>query len=275
MSHSLINQTLSVARTSALIINTFDDLEAPFLTHLSSIFDKIYTIGPLHALSKSRLGDSSSSPSALAGFWKEDRTCMSWLDSQPPRSVILVSFGSLVKIKENELMEIWHGLVNSGKPFLCVLRPDVVYGGESESGQLIKQLVGERGNNGNWMVVEWAAQERVLVHPAVGAFLTHCGWNSVTESIVAGVPMICWPSIGDQPINSTWIDKVWKIGIEKDQKWDRSTVEMMIRELMDGQKGVEIQISMTKLSKLATEKIAKGGLSSNNLELLIQHLKIL
>uniref|UniRef100_P0DO66 Mogroside I-A1 synthase n=1 Tax=Siraitia grosvenorii TaxID=190515 RepID=GT721_SIRGR len=257
-SHGLINQTLAAGRASALILNTFDELEAPFLTHLSSIFNKIYTIGPLHALSKSRLGDSSSSASALSGFWKEDRACMSWLDCQPPRSVVFVSFGSTMKMKADELREFWYGLVSSGKPFLCVLRSDVVSGGEAA--ELIEQMAEEEGAGGKLgMVVEWAAQEKVLSHPAVGGFLTHCGWNSTVESIAAGVPMMCWPILGDQPSNATWIDRVWKIGVERNNReWDRLTVEKMVRALMEGQKRVEIQRSMEKLSKLANEKVVRG-----------------
>lgn len=272
-SHSLINQTVAAARSSALILNTFHDLEAPFLTHLSSIFNKIYTIGPLHALFKSKLRNSSSPPPTLIGFWKDDESYISWLDSQPPGSVISISFGSSMKMEARELTEFWHGLVNSGKRFLCVLRSDGVYGGESA--ELIKQMVGERGYDRNGVVVEWADQEKVLSHPAIGGFLTHCGWNSTLESIVGGVPMIGWPVLGDQPSNATWIDKVWKIGIERndEKNWERSTVEMMIRELMDSQKGVEIRRTVKKLSKLANDTVVKGGLSFDNLEHLVQHIK--
>ncbi|KAI9154019.1 hypothetical protein LWI28_019971 [Acer negundo] len=107
-----IREASTMTRASALILNTFHELEAPVISRLNSIFTKIYTIGPLHALYKSRTKDlmiSQSDSSNGVRLWKEDRSCMTWLDSQPLRSVIYVSFGSLVNLTRLQTLEFLHG----------------------------------------------------------------------------------------------------------------------------------------------------------------------
>jgi UDP:flavonoid glycosyltransferase YjiC (YdhE family) len=54
----------------------------------------------------------------------------------------------------------------------------------------------------------------VLRHEAVGMFLTHCGWNSMIESIASGVPMLCWPVGGDQQTNCRFACTEWGVGME-------------------------------------------------------------
>ncbi|CAE7105397.1 unnamed protein product [Rhizoctonia solani] len=63
----------------------------------------------------------------------------------------------------------------------------------------------ERG--GYALFAEWVEQLEVLEHPALHYFLSHGGWNSITEAIVRGVPMIIWPISADQPINATYMSK--------------------------------------------------------------------
>jgi hypothetical protein len=265
-----IKETQAMTQGSPLILNTFDNLEASILSHLAPLFSKIYTIGPLHALLRSRIGeDVSQSLSSFGNLREADRSCMTWLDSQPLRSVVYVSFGSLVIMTRGQLMELWHGLVNSGKPFLWVKRHDSIVGADGESVIPTELLEGtkERG-----FFVEWAPQEDVLAHLAVGGFFTHNGWSSTLEGILAGVPMICWPQIGDQQINSRLVSNVWRIGLDMKDTCDRSTVERMIKTLMEDRRE-EIIGSMDRIAKLAHDCVSQCGSSYHNLDKLIEDIR--
>ncbi|KAG6407865.1 hypothetical protein SASPL_130865 [Salvia splendens] len=72
----------------------------------------------------------------------------------------------------------------------------------------------EEGTKLRGLMVEWVPQELVLRHKSVGAFFTHSGWNSTIESIVIGVPMLCWPNFADQMVNSRFVSEGWKIRLD-------------------------------------------------------------
>ena len=84
-------------------------------------------------------------------------------------------------------------------------------------------------------------KKQVLNHPSIGGFLTHCGWNSVTESLCAGVPIACWPFIADQQTNCRYACQEWGIGVEIDTNVNREEVEKLVNELMEGEKGKKMR----------------------------------
>jgi len=194
---------------------------------------------------------------------------MTWLDSQLNKSVVYISFGSITIMSRDELLEFWHGLVDSGQRFLWVTRPDLVQGMTEASGQTIPAQL-EQGTRERGCFVPWAPQEEVLAHPAVGCFLTHSGWNSTLESIAAGVPMICWPFFADQQITSRFVSEVWKIGVDMKDTCDRVTVERMVRKVM---MDVELRTSICEMAKIARESTEEGGSSHMNFQKLIQYIK--
>ncbi|XP_058109350.1 7-deoxyloganetic acid glucosyltransferase-like [Magnolia sinica] len=265
------SETLNSVRASALILNTFEDLEGPTLSQIRAHFPTTYTIGPLHSLLKTRLTDSTESThkdSSSSSLWKEDRTCITWLDSQPSDSVLYVSFGSFAVVTRFELLEFWHGLVNSQTRFLWVIRPDLV-NGKGDMGHIPSELL--EATNERGCLVEWAPQQEVLTHHAVGGFLTHSGWNSTLESVFAGVPMICWPFFADQQINSRFVGHVWRVGLDMKDRCDRRTVEMLVREMM--YENVELRKRAAKMADLAKKCVSRGGSSYMNMERLIEDIR--
>ena len=257
--------------THALILNTFEDLEGPILALLRSQFSRVYPIGPLHAHLNYRLSkeESQYSDNSSSSLWEVDRSCISWLDQKPDKSVVYVSFGSSTILTKDQLAEFWAGLVQSKKYFLWVIRPDLLTGDDSDSSTPEELLEGteQRG-----CMVQWAPQNEVLTHQAIGGFLTHSGWNSTLESIMAGVPMLCWPSFADQQINSRYVSEVWRIGLDMKDTCDRALVEEMINDLMDERKE-ELQRSMDRITQLAKKSIVEGGSSYSNFNHLIEDIK--
>ncbi|KAG6437137.1 hypothetical protein SASPL_102048 [Salvia splendens] len=251
-----INQASKMRNASALILNTFDSLEAPFISRLHSIFPTVYAIGPLRSPAQ------HDSPTPL----QIDKSYIQWLDSQPSRSVLYVSFGSVATLSRDELVEFWHGLVNSEIPFLWAIRPDLIDNG---SGAVPDDLRSKRGR-----IVGWAPQEEILAHDAVGGFLTHCGWNSILESVWAGKPMICRPLVAEQQVNGRCVSEVWGLGLDMNRLSDRSVVEKVARDLMEGEKE-RISRSTARMAHDARDSISEGGASYENLHKLISDIKIL
>ncbi|XP_015897045.2 7-deoxyloganetic acid glucosyl transferase [Ziziphus jujuba] len=265
---SAVNDILGMNRSSGVIINTFDELEVECLPHVATHFHKVYTVGPLHEFLNSRIGNFGIQ--SHASLWKAEQNCLPWLDSQPLKSVLYVSFGTLTKRSISQLLEIWHGLVNSGHPFLWVIHSDVVLDEEREN-VMPEEL--QKGAKENGYIVDWAPQEEVLVHNSVGGFLTHCGWNSMLESLMARIPLICWPHSNDQNLNTEFVTKVLRIGVELEAS-DRSTVEATVRTLMGSQRE-EFQRSVDKIAKCAQDGIGHGGSSNHNLEMLVRDIKMM
>ncbi|KAK7407192.1 hypothetical protein VNO78_08896 [Psophocarpus tetragonolobus] len=226
------SQTKQSLAADALILNTFEELDGPVLSQLRLHFPKVYTVGPLHHhlnVRKEETNEASDIPMFKNSFFEVDRSCMAWLDAQHQGSVIYVSFGSSTILTREELMELWYGLVNSKKQFLWVMRPDLVKGKYSDD-HIPAELV--EGSKERGFMVLWAPQEEVLAHKAIGGFLTHSGWNSTLESLVAGVPMICWPYFADQQVNIRFVSEVWKFGLDMKDVCDRHVVEKMVNDLM-------------------------------------------
>ncbi|KAK9913655.1 hypothetical protein M0R45_037465 [Rubus argutus] len=245
------------------IFNTFEDLEQHALATIRKEFHiPIFPIGPFH---KYFPAASSSSTSLLS----QDQSCISWLNTQPPKSVIYVSFGSIAAVNEAQFLEIAWALASSKQLFLWVVRPGLVHGSEwlepLPSGFL-------ESLNGMGQIVKWAPQKEVLAHQAVGVFWTHNGWNSTLESICEGVPMICIPFSADQMVNARYVSDVWKIGLRLELGINRGEIDRAIRRLMIEKEGQAIRGRVSKLKDMANLCLKQGGSSYQSLDGLVNHI---
>ncbi|KAL5777233.1 hypothetical protein ACOSP7_010159 [Xanthoceras sorbifolium] len=262
----IVQETTRARKASAIILNSFDDLEHESFGAFKSLLPPVYPIGPLH-LRINQLPDNDLKQ-IESNLWKEETECIEWLNTKQPNSVVYVNFGSITVMTAHQLIEFAWGLANSKQTFLWVIRPDLVAG---DSAILPWEFVTETKERS--LLANWCPQEQVLSHPAIGGFLTHSGWNSTLESICGGVPMVCWPFFAEQQTNCRYTCNEWGIGMEIDNNVKRDEVESLVRELMDGEKGKEMKKKAQEWKKLAEESITSpSGSSYINLNKLINEL---
>jgi UDP:flavonoid glycosyltransferase YjiC (YdhE family) len=243
---------------SAIIHNTILCLENSSLVKIQQQCQvPIFSIGPMHKI-------ASASSSSL---WEEDNSCLAWLDKQSCNSVVYVSLGSLAFVDAKELIEMAWGLANSQQPFLWVVQPGSICGAEwiDVLPECFIRNIGERG-----YIVKWAPQKEVLAHSAMGGFLSHCGWNSILESICKGIPMICRPCFGDQGVNARYVSHIWKVGLELESELERGKIEKTVRRLMVDEEGKEMRKRANNLKDIVDLCTREGGSSKNSLNELME-----
>ncbi|KAK6117713.1 hypothetical protein DH2020_048565 [Rehmannia glutinosa] len=64
------------------------------------------------------------------------------------------------------------------------------------------------------VISKWAPQVEILAHKSVAAFISHCRWNSVLESMKYVVPVIGWPIGADQLYNAKFLVEQARVCVE-------------------------------------------------------------
>ncbi|CAH9089682.1 unnamed protein product [Cuscuta epithymum] len=222
---------------------------------------KVIAIGPLlpSMYLDKRVRDDDSY--GLSLFKAESNKTMEWLDSQETGSVVYVSFGSLANLNDKQMREVALGLIRSKCKFLWVIR-------SSEQSKLPTHLMEENSDAG--MITNWCPQLDVLSHPAIGCFVTHCGWNSTLEALSLGVPIVAMPQWTDQPTNAKYLVDIWNVGIrvvaDKNGLVTTKEFERCLVEVMKGHKGILLKENAAKWRQLAKEAVDLGGSSDKNIE---------
>ena len=258
-------------KSNGIIANTFDDLEPKVLKAIAdgvcvpdSTTPPVYCIGPLIAGAEERANE-------------DENECLSWLDGQPSRSVVFLCFGSRGSLSVAQVKEIADGLERSGQRFLWVVKkpPRDEKTKQAENFTEEFDLEGvlpegflERTKDRGKVVKTWAPQVGVLRKESVGGFVTHCGWNSVLEAVVAGVPMVAWPLYAEQHLNRNVLVNDMKMAIELEQREDDGFVsgvelERRVRELMESEQGRELREKSWKMRELALAAMGSASGSSS------------
>jgi hypothetical protein len=183
--------SLHFCNSGGLVINTAEEIEAKGVKMIAKLSGlPIFAVGPLVGGRTTPTDDTCPDG--------DDDACIKFLDSKPPGSVLYVSFGSQNTIPASQMMALARGLEASGQPFIWVVRPPVEFDGATEfrADEWLPNGFEERvvAAGQGLLVRRWAPQVAVLVHASTGAFLSHCGWNSVLESLWHGVPVLGWPT---------------------------------------------------------------------------------
>nr|GEU54415.1 UDP-glycosyltransferase 85C2-like [Tanacetum cinerariifolium] len=241
------------------IFHTFDALEPSIVDALSSMYPKVYTVGPMQLL-LNQMPKQDKETEFSYSLWKEEAECFEWLDSKEPNSVMYVNYGSLAVMSLQDLIEFAWGLVNSNHYFLWIIRSNLVEGESIALPHELEKLIETKG-----FIARWCSQEKVLNHPSVGGFLTHCGWGSTIESLSVGVPMICWPYAWDQLTNCRYICEEWGVGLEMGKNVKRKEVKMLVQELM-GEGGHKMRNKAAEWKEQAHIATSPNGSSTLNVD---------
>lgn len=257
-----------------VLINSFVELEGG--DHISSLEAfykdragaKAWCVGPLFLYNNE---PNKPNPSSLTTKWLNDQAMV-------PSSVIYVSFGTQADVSDAQLDEVGFGLEESGYPFVWVVRSKTWSPPEG---------LEERIKGKGLIVREWVDQREILSHKAVGGFLSHYGWNSVLESVSAGVPILAWPLIAEQGLNARIVVDgfgagvgvirsrvINELGISEIGVVSRREICEAVKELMEGaDKGRKARERAEALRHAAKEAVSEGGSSYRALDELIDQLR--
>ncbi|XP_019226945.1 PREDICTED: anthocyanidin 3-O-glucosyltransferase 5-like [Nicotiana attenuata] len=267
---------LGFCLSDGILMNTWEDAEPGSLKALrenetlkSIVKSTVYPIGPLCRRDEQIIDGSDNRNFVLK-----------WLDEQTQESVLYVSFGSGGTLSSKQLTELAFGLELSQQKFVWIVRPPSEVGADKsffttgKEGDDTPQYLPEgfltRTQDFGLVVQMWADQVRILSHPSVGGFLSHCGWNSNIESITNGVPMIAWPLYAEQRQNATILTEGLGVAVRPKvlptkKVVEREEIKKLVRTVMQYREGKELRENVKKLKMSAEKALSVGGSSHNSM----------
>ncbi|XP_023527084.1 hydroquinone glucosyltransferase-like [Cucurbita pepo subsp. pepo] len=248
-----------------IFVNSFPEFEPGAISALKLAEPPIYPIGPVVKMDKNGSGEGAE--------------CLNWLDEQPHGSVLYVSFGSGGTLSSKQTVELAMGLEMSGERFLWIVRSPndelsnasyfSVHSRNDPLSYLPEGFV-ERVKGSGLLVPSWAPQTRILKHRSTGGFLSHCGNNSVLESVVNGVPLIAWPLYAEQRMNAVTLTEEIKVALrpkvnEENGFVEKEEIAKVVKSLFKGEEGKKVSARMKQLQDAAIRAVGEDGSSTKAL----------
>ncbi|KAF3787787.1 Scopoletin glucosyltransferase [Nymphaea thermarum] len=250
--------------TDGIIVNGFYELEPSYVDCYKNTTGKpVWSVGPLFLCHEKR-GERGKKSSI------REEECLDWLGPKKERSVLYISFGSISFLSRTQMEEIKMGLKNLGCFFIWVVK-------ELDDLQFIDSLEEETRDTG-LIIRGWAPQAVILSHPSIGAFLTHCGWNSTIEAISFG-----------QHLNEKLVVQILGIGVKVGchvislAPGEEDAVEVVKREAVveavqrvmgPGGEGESLRERASKVGDMARKAVEEqSGSSSLNVDYFVDFVK--
>ncbi|XP_061349904.1 hydroquinone glucosyltransferase-like [Gastrolobium bilobum] len=265
----LLHHSKRFSMAEGIIENSFYELEPETIEFLHS--DEpgrppIYPVGPLVNEDSPQTGDEE---------------CLRWLDEQPRGSVIFVCFGSGGTLSSAQMNELALGLEMSEQRFLWVVKSPnekianasyFIVDSHSDPFDFLPKGFVERTKERGLVVPSWAPQAQVLSHESIGGFLTHCGWNSILESVVNGVPLVAWPLYAEQTMNAVLVTQDMRVAlrpkVNENGLVEREEIGSVVKNLMEGEEGKKLRYRMKDLKVAADKALGENGSSTKQISLL-------
>ncbi|KAG8378935.1 hypothetical protein BUALT_Bualt07G0036300 [Buddleja alternifolia] len=253
-------QIMAMTMSYGVIVNSFYELESSYVDYWNEkIGPKAFNVGPLSA---------AAPPPPPPPEVMEKPSYVKFLDQQLVKRepVLYVAFGTQAEVSEEQVKEICKGLEKSDVSFLWAMKKGFEFLKEFE----------ERTKNRGKIVTKWVDQLEILRHGGVKGFLSHCGWNSVMESISAGVPIVAIPFMAEQHMNARFVAEEVAVGLRVMARGgsvkgfvEAEEVERVVRELMGGERGAEVRRKVAEYGGAACAAMRDGGSSWRTLDLLV------
>ncbi|KAK1396635.1 Glycosyltransferase [Heracleum sosnowskyi] len=238
----LRNFALCYERSCNLVlVKSFREVEGKYIDLLSDLAEKnMIPVGPLVHY-PTETGDDDMN------------NIIKWLDSKEKSSVVFVCFGSENYLSAEEVIEMANALETTKCNFIWAVRSALEEG--KGSALLPDGFVERVGDNG--LILEWAPQTKILGHSSTGAFVSHCGWSSMTESMKFGVPIIGMPMKVDQPTNAKIAVEIgigMNVGRDSEGRFKRDDISDAIRKVLVDESGEAVRTKARELSLIMKEK---------------------